>query len=234
MNQSPSVIISKLALMQLADSFFPSGSYTLSHGLESLVQTQRLRSPQDLVVFLRLLLRQKVGTSDVVALIHAYRGSAKDDLDKVRQVDARLFAQTVIAKIRETQRKSGQALLMVANSTWQDEQLQTIAQDAARGKIHCLHPVIFAVVARAAKLEEEDTAIAFLHSFVTSLLGAAIRLSILGHRQAQQLLLELAPEIEKTYQTAKSMSLEEMYSCTPSIDIAQMQHQNLSRRLFAS
>ncbi|MDJ0687011.1 MAG: urease accessory UreF family protein [Xenococcaceae cyanobacterium MO_188.B32] len=234
MNQSSSIISRKLALMQLADSFFPSGSFTLSHGLESLVQTQQLRSPQDLVIFLQLLLRHKVGTSDVVALIHAYRRSAKNDLEAVRQVDNILFAQTVIAKIRETQRKSGRALLMVANSTWQDEQLQILARDAATGKIHCLHPVIFAVVARAADLAEEDTAIAFLHNFVTSLLGAAIRLSILGHRQAQQLLLKLAPEIAKTYHTAKSMSLEEMYSCTPSIDIAQMQHRKLSSRLFAS
>ena len=234
MNQSSSTITRKLALMQLADSFFPSGSFTLSHGLEYLVQTQQLKSPQDLVIFLKLLLRHKVGTSDVVALIHAYRGSAKDDLEAVRQVDNYLFAQTVIAKIRETQRNSGRALLMVANSTWGDEQLQILARDAAKGKIHCLHPVIFAVVARAADLEEEDTAIAFLHNFVTSLLGAAIRLSILGHKQSQQLLLELASEIETTYHTAKSMSLEEMYSCTPSIDIAQMQHQKLSWRLFAS
>ena len=233
MNESSS-IVRKLALMQLADSFFPSGSFTLSHGLESLVQTQQLRSPQALVIFLQLLLRHKVGTSDVVALIHAYRGSVQNDLEAVRQVDSILFAQTVIAKIRETQRKSGRALLMVANSTWDDEQLQVLDRDAARGKIHCLHPVIFGVVARAADLAEEDSAIAFLHNFVTSLLGAAIRLSILGHREAQQLLLKLAPEIERTYHTAKSMSLEEMYSCTPSIDIAQMQHQKLSSRLFAN
>ena len=231
---SLSFITRKLALMQLSDSFFPSGSFTLSHGLESLVQTKQLQSPQDLVTFLQLLLRHKVGTTDLVALIHAHRSSARNDLEKVKQIDNYLFAQTVIAKIRETQRKSGRALLMVANSTWQDEQLQILNSEATEGKIRCLHPVIFAVVARAADLEEEDTAIAFLHSFVTSVLGAAIRLSIVGHRQTQKLLLELAPEIAQTYSQAKTISLEAMYSCTPSIDIAQMQHQKLSRRLFAS
>lgn len=220
--------------MQLADSFFPSGSFTLSHGLESLVQKQQLQSAQDLAIFLRILLRHKIGTSDVVALIHAYQASARNNLEAVREIDAQLFAQIVIANIRETQRKSGRALLMVANSTWQDEQLPILDRDAATGKIHCLHPVIFGVVARAADLEEEDTVLAFLHNFVTSLLGASIRLSVLGHRQAQQLLLDLAPEIETTYQTAKSLKLDEMYSCTPSIDLAQMQHQRLSRRLFAS
>lgn len=229
-----STIAQQLALMQLSDSFFPSGSFTLSHGLESLVQEGQLRSAEDLQIFLRLLLRNKVGTTDVVALIHAYRGSTINDLEAVRTAGAQLFAQTLIEKTRSTQRKSGRALLMVASSTWHDSQLETLNQDAAKGEIYCLHPVVFAVVGRAAGLNEQDTVLAFLHSFVTGLLGAAIRLSVVGHVQAQQVLLQLAPDIEAVYQTAASMSLEQMWSCTPAIDLAQMRHQKLSRRLFAS
>jgi urease accessory protein len=229
-----STIAQQLALMQLSDSFFPSGSFTLSHGLESLVQEGQLRSTEDLQIFLRLLLRNKVGTTDVVALIHAYRGSAIGDLEAVRYADARLFAQTLVEKTRSTQRKSGRALLMVASSTWHDSQLETLNQDAAKGEIYCLHPVVFAVVGRTAGLNEQDTVLAFLHSFVTGLLGAAIRLSIVGHIQAQQVLLQLAPDIEAVYQTAASMSLDQIWSCTPAIDLAQMRHQKLSRRLFAS
>ncbi|MBR8840081.1 MAG: urease accessory protein UreF [Stigonema ocellatum SAG 48.90 = DSM 106950] len=230
----PSAIAQQLALMQLSDSFFPSGSFTLSHGLESLVQESQLRSKEDLQTFLRLLLHNKVGVTDTVALIHAYRGSAMDDLEAVRAADAILFAQTLVEKTRETQRKSGRALLMVASSTWQDSQLNSLNEDAATGKIHCLHPVVFAVVGRVALLSEQDTVLAFLHSFVTGLLGAAIRLSVVGHIQAQRILLQLAPEIETVYQTAASMSLDEMWSCTPAIDIAQMRHQKLAHRLFAS
>ena len=54
MNELESTIKQKLTLMQLSDSFFPSGSYTLSHGLESLVQNYRLKHPEDLKTFLRL------------------------------------------------------------------------------------------------------------------------------------------------------------------------------------
>lgn len=231
---APAVFAQQLALMQLSDSFFPSGSFTLSHGLECLVQEGKLRGSEDLQTFLRLLLRNKVAPTDVVALIHAYQGSANDDLEAVRQADARLFAQTLVEKTRETQRKSGRALLMVASSTWQDSQLNSLNEDAATGKIHCLHPVIFAVVGRAAGLSKWDTVLAFLHSFVTGLLGAAIRLGVVGHLQAQQVLRQLAPDIEAACQTAASMSLDEMWSCTPFIDIAQMRHQKLALRLFAS
>lgn len=227
-------VIQQLTLMQLSDSFFPSGSFTLSHGLEALVQEGQLHLSQDLQIFLRLLLLNKIGPTDVVALIHAYRGSTQGNLEAVREADAQLFAQTLIEKTREMGRKSGRALLMVASQTWPNSQLETLEKDAANGKIYGLHPVIFAVVGQVAGLSEENTVLAFLQSFVTGLLGAAIRLNVVGHLQAQKILLQLAPDIESTYSIAAQLKLEQMWSCTPAIDLAQMRHQKLAYRSFAN
>ena len=227
-------IAEKLTFIQLSDSFFPAGSFTLSHGLETLVQTKQIQTLLELKTFLQLLLRNKIGTCDLVALIHSYQATREDNLQLVRLIDQQLFAQTLIEKTRQAQRKTGRALLMVASETWQDNKLEILKQDVAQHRIHCLHPIIFAVVSQVAGIREEDAVLAFLHSFITGLLGAAIRLGILGHIQAQQLLLHLAPNIEEAYQIASKLKLEDMSSCTPTIDIAQMQHQNLQRRLFAS
>ncbi len=229
-----SQISQQLALMQLSDSFFPTGSFTLSHGLETLVQTGKIQSVQELQIFLQLLLRNKVGMTDIVALIYGHRGSKDGNMEAVRQADRQLFVQTAIAKNRETQRQSGRALLMVASSTWQDKRLEILNREAATGKIHCLHPVVFGAIAAIASLSERDAVLAFLHGFVTSILSAAIRLSLVGHIQTQQVLLQLAPDIEAVWSTAASMKLEQMWSCTPSIDIAQMQHSKLAQRLFAN
>ena len=229
-----SSIAQQLNLMQLADSFFPTGSFTLSHGLETLVQTGQIQSMPELQIFLQLLLGNKVGVTDTVALIHGHRGIRNGNMEAVRQADRQLFVQTAIAKNRETQRQSGRALLMVASSTWQDERLEILNREAARGKIHCLHPVIFGAVAAIAGLSERDAVLAFLHGLVTSILGAAIRLSVLGHIQAQQVLLQLASDIEAVWLKAASMELEQMWSGTPLIDIAQMQHPKLPQRLFAN
>lgn len=231
-NHSP--VRKKLALIQLADSFFPTGSFTLSHGLETLVQTKQIQTLSQLKTFLQLLLKNKIATCDLVALVHAYQASQAHNLNLVKFVEQQLFAQTLIAKNRETQRKTGRALLMVASETWQDHQLETLKQDAAQNQIHCLHPIIFAVVSQVTGITEEDAVLAYLHSLVTGLLGAAIRLGILGHIQAQQLLWQLASDIEEAEQIAHNIKLEDMSSCTPTIDIAQMQHQKLQRRLFAS
>jgi urease accessory protein len=222
----------RLALMQLSDSFFPSGSFTLSHGLEALHQLGQIQSVENFEDFLRLLLRYKVAPSDLVALIHAYRASDANDIAAIRQADLQLFAQTPIQEAREAQRKNGRALLMVARSIWQDAQLETLHQDALHHQIQCLHPVVFAVVGRTAALGESDTIFAFLHSFLTSLVSAAIRLGILGHVRAQVVLKTIAPEIEQVIQSASTMTLDEMWSCTPAIDIAQMRHTQFSHKQF--
>ena len=231
MNQQPTTVKQKLALMQLSDSFFPSGSYTLSHGLESLVHSGTIQQSEDLISFLQLLLGNKIAPGDLVALIYAHTGSAENDIEAIRQADAQLFAQTAIAITRKTQRQSGRALLMVAQSTWQHEQLEVLASDR---QFNCLHPVVFGVVGNITGLTVTDTVLAFLHGLVTGILGAAIRLGILGHLQAQQILQQLAPDLEAAFNYSFTLKLNQMWSCTPMIDLAQMCHSKLSTRLFAS
>jgi urease accessory protein len=230
-----SSIAQQLTLMQLADSFFPTGSFTLSHGLESLVQMGKVKSMSELQIFLQLLLLNKIGTTDVVALIHSHRNiDHQENIAALREIERQLFAQTAIAKYRETQRQSGRALLMVASVTWQDERLEMLNQEVSQGTMHCLHPVIFGAVSAIAGLQAQNSVLAFLHGLVTSILSAAIRLSVLGHLQAQQVLLQLAPVMEQVWGTASGMDLSQMWSGTPSIDIAQMQHTDLEQRLFSN
>lgn len=224
----------QVVLLQLADSFFPSGSYTLSHGLESLVQSGAITAAAELETFIRILLCNKVGSTDVVALSHTYRASIQNDITQIEHIDARLFAQTATEKTRVAQRQSGRALLMVAEKTWAHPLLTTLSQKTAEGSLNCLHPVVFAVVAQVAGLEEESAIAAFVHSFVTGLLGAGIRLGVVGHLQAQQIRLSLTPDMTSICRTASELSLDEMWSCTPLIDLAQMRQAKLSRRLFAS
>ncbi|MEO1389348.1 MAG: urease accessory UreF family protein [Cyanobacteria bacterium J06634_6] len=224
----------QLALLQLADSFFPSGSYTLSHGLESLVQSGDISSATELEAFVRILLCNKIGSTDLVALCHAHRASRKGDLAEIERIDALLYAQTPVEKTRVAQRQSGRALLMVAAKTWEDSLLDRLSDRTSSQQLNCLHPIIFAAVAQVAGLNEQFACLAFVHGFVTGLLGAGIRLGAVGHLQAQQIRLGLAEDMAVVCREAIATPLDDMWSCTPAIDIAQMRQAKLSRRLFAS
>ena len=229
-----STLDQQFVLMQLADSFFPSGAYTLSHGLESLVQSGRVTSAAEVETFIRLLLCNKVGGTDLVAIAHGHTASKHNNITELANIDAQLFAQTPIEKTRIAQRQSGRAMLMVASKTWPHQQLENLSLETAKGNFHCLHPVVFSAVAQVAGLEQQATLVAFVHGLVTGLLGAAIRLGSLGHLQAQQVRKAVAADMADVCEEAIALPLQEMWSCTPLIDLAQMQQAKLSRRLFAS
>ena len=65
---------SLVAALQLADSFFPSGMVTFSHGLETFLSV----SPSSSVDIARLLddyLSGKIASCDLVAYAYAYRAA---------------------------------------------------------------------------------------------------------------------------------------------------------------
>ncbi|QDZ39610.1 urease accessory protein UreF [Euhalothece natronophila Z-M001] len=222
----------QLALLQLADSFFPSGTYTLSHGLETFVQTGEITSSQELRDMIELALWQKVGASELVALIHTHRASQQGNISAIAQIEQHLWSQTLVTTTRDSLLRSGRALLSVATPVWLDSQLEALS--SRESPCYGLHPIIFAVVSRAARLEENDAALAYLHGFVTGIMGAAIRLGILGHIQAQQLRLELASTMEQVWEEAAQKELTEMGSFAPTLDIAQIKQANLTQRSFAN
>jgi urease accessory protein len=152
----------------------------------------------------------------------------------IRDIDHQLFAQTLLQPTRESQCKSGRALLMVASSTWEHSLLNLLRSYIENGDMHGLHPVIFAAVGKVAGLDEENTVFAFLHSFLTSLCGASIRLGKVGHINAQIILKEMGPALNKVAKIATLSRMDDIWSCTPFIDIAQLAHPSLPQKLFSN
>ncbi|HEY6950015.1 MAG TPA: urease accessory protein, partial [Nitrososphaeraceae archaeon] len=65
------IIDGDISLLQMSDSFFPTGLYATSNGLEALSQVKRLKS-KDISQFITIYLRQVVGPTDCTALGNAY------------------------------------------------------------------------------------------------------------------------------------------------------------------
>jgi urease accessory protein len=58
--------IEDLSFLQLSDSFFPTGLYTMSNGLEFIFHEKKLK-PKDILNLIKIYLKQQVGPGDCVA-----------------------------------------------------------------------------------------------------------------------------------------------------------------------
>jgi len=57
---------SDLSLMQISDSFFPTGLYTMSNGLETLFSEKRITGMDELYELVQTNIVQQIGPCDVL------------------------------------------------------------------------------------------------------------------------------------------------------------------------
>jgi urease accessory protein len=73
-----------------------------------------------------------------------------------------------------------------------------------------------------------------LFAFASSFVGAALRLRLTDHREAQVVLHRVAPTIEAVASAAVARSLDDLGGWAPMADIASAWHERADGRLFTT
>jgi len=220
-----------LAALQLGDSLFPSGGFTLSHGLETLAERSLVRDDTQLLEWIGTCLRWQVGPSDGVAAAAAWE--AATDLDLVGRIDARLLATRLAREPREAAlRTGGQLLSVLANIV--GEPFTAYRQLVTAGDASGSQPVVLGMAGRALGLNRRETVLLLLHLFVAGCLGAGLRLVDVDDVEAQRIRLNLAPRMLEVAEAALVLPWEEMYACAVQTELMSMMHERSTVRLFAT
>lgn len=204
-----------LALLQLGDSAYPAGGFAFSWGLEGLVADGMLANRNELDRIIADQLVRRWATMDRILLRKAFRATG---CDAIAAVDRLAEAGTPSAEMREGSRRAGRALLGVwvkLDGPLSVDYRNLVSSDARLGHL----PVAQAVVSRDANFNLDAAELVSGWTLVTGLVGAAVRLGIIGHVEAQRsqsvargLLAELLAETPRLDALPASF--------TPFIDIA--------------
>ncbi|MDH3689643.1 MAG: urease accessory protein UreF [Gammaproteobacteria bacterium] len=223
-------ILARLKLLQHGDSFFPSGAIAFSFGLESLCADQRVRNADDVRVFLFTQLSLRWATCDRTVIAHVWNVST--NIDEVLQTDKLVEASTLPRELREGSRRAGTALLSVhvklgTKAAAEYSNLQK--SGTANGHLATIQGLLWKNIG----LSLQDTLAVSAHAMCAGILGAAIRLGVIGHLSAQEILGSVHHALAEILATPPP-SLEMICSYTPMADIAVMRHETQSSRLFSN
>jgi urease accessory protein len=224
---------SLLATLQLADSFFPSGMYTQSHGLETLV-ADGYEGASAIGALLESYLLDVIGPCEAVATRYAARAATQGDLALVAAIDARLEASRASTEGRVASRRCGIRLLTLGNDLYSDERISRYAAHVAGGGAPGHQTIALALLAVAAGLDEHTAVIIELHTFAVSLLSAAVRLGALDHIAAQHLLAGGRATLSAAAAIGCTTDWRDMASFAPQIEIAQLRHAYGATHMFVS
>ena len=98
----------RFLLLQINDSLFPIGGYSHSYGLETYIQKGLVNDGSTARLYIENRLRYSLLYTDLLAVRLAYEAAAKDDLEKLEELEDVLDASKIPMELREASRKLGQ------------------------------------------------------------------------------------------------------------------------------
>lgn len=223
----------ELGVMQLSDSFFPSGIFATSNGIEYLFAEKKIRVMDDLIKVITININRQLGPSDCVALSNVFEGAKNHDYYKVIEADNMIFATKSIKETRDASIRSGiQLVKCVAEFVKDDEILNHYSSNILENKVHGAFPVAFAVCCNALKIKKEKSMMMMLYGFTVSIVGAALRLGIIQHFEGQKIIHNIKPIISQTIKEYSDKSLSDIWQFAPQVDITQMSHEKMDSKMF--
>ncbi|MGZ5486630.1 MAG: urease accessory protein UreF [Nitrososphaeraceae archaeon] len=226
-------LVDELSMLQLGDSFFPTGMYTTSSGLETLFYDGRIKTKQEIIEFITVCLQYQIGPADCAALSNAYDFAKKENITKIIEIDHILFSMKLIKEIREASTRSGRQLLNCLLSFVPDNNLISSYYNSIKNKTaNGIYPVALALASNSLNIKKERACLILLYGFTVSITGAALRLGMLQHIEGQQVIHELKPIITNVINNNIQRHFSHLWQFSPGIDLVQMKHERMDSKMF--
>ncbi|MGC7870190.1 urease accessory protein UreF [Desulfosporosinus sp. SYSU MS00001] len=216
-----------LRLMQLADSSFPSGGFTQSFGLETMIQRGDINSKEELNRFMQTFLYYTWRPTDLLAVKLAWDAARQSDGQRLALLDRRLNALKLPSESRAGSHKMGKRLRQLLMEIDAD---YTIDVSFPFGH----HAIILGHYGASAKIELPLLLAAFAHMSTASLIANGVRAIPLGQTSGQQVLAQLQPLLNTCIQWAVAATEKDWGGSAPALDWAAMAHEQLYSRIFMS
>jgi urease accessory protein len=225
--------LSFLTGLRFVDTFFPSGGYAFSSGLEAAVQGGAVRTAEELSRYVVDLLTTGIGEREAVAVGLAYDACVSGTLEIVFKADRELDAMKLDRESRAAGRQMGrQVIRLAANQQVKhpliEDYLAAVEAEHTPGHMAVSMGLTLAV----AGWSKQDAIAAFLYQTATGFVAAAMKLMPIGQREGQRLLESWLEVIERV--SHKAAHQQVLQSWSPVQDIYAMRHNRLDSRLFRS
>jgi len=226
------IIDKDVSILQMSDSFFPTGLYATSNGLEALSQVKKLKS-NDISQFITIYLQQVVGPCDCTALGNAYESCKKRDLASLIKTDESAYYIRLIEEPRSASVRSGNQLLKCVSTFSRHKKMLKDYQNAIlTRKATGIYAVSFGVDSWSLGIPRNKAGLMLIYGFTVSIIGAALRLGIIQHFDGQKIIHELRPVILKSLRENISNPVSSIWQFAPGLDILQMKHEAMNSKMF--
>ena len=223
-----------LGLLQAGDSFYPTGSYAHSFGLEGLVQQGVVRDRATLRDFIVLSALPALRHTDLPLAAHAWRAFGEANWPRIGELCVLSSALKTAREARAASENIGRQRAELMASPRAHPLAQEFLQRASAE--HWPHASAVSAALEGRVLGAPLTAVlaGMAYATLASLLSAAMKMLRLGQNAAQSLLTEALAATPAIITAAELTACEDIGWFNPWLDIAAARHETANSRMFIS
>jgi urease accessory protein len=222
-------------IMQLSDSSFPSGMFSMSGGLESLFHHNIITNWKQVHEFILEQIQFQLIPCDCSILSITMDAVKKNDLLEILNIDKRFYSMKLTKDIRNSLVRSGKQIFNCLMHTVNNENhfLNQFKFKIETNATPCTYPVALGIYAQCLDISIASAMKILLYSFSSSVVSAAIRLGIIQHLDAQKILGLLAEPVNNFVSNKiNKKNTTDIWQLTPFTEIHQMYHEHNESRMF--
>ncbi len=226
--------LSLISLFQITDSFFPSGAFAYSWGLETYVTEGVVRDIDGFYKFLTAYITGMIGRCDALFVKLAFDKADRGDLSSLFRLDRLIHSMKLTKELRQGSIQTGRQLLKVMGQLHKSVLLERFEAGIKAGELQGHHPVMFALVCNCLGVGRDDAVLAYLYSAVSGIVSAGVRLIPLGHTDGQRVIEKIKPLLVEVTKEVSQLDEDGIAAFAPGVEIRTMRHEQLYTRLFKS
>lgn len=223
-----------VGLLQAGDSFYPTGSYAHSFGLEGLVQLDVVRDRATLREFLLRSVLPSLRQAELPLAAQAWQAFGAGDWQRVGELSQLSAALKTPREIRAASENIGRQRTELVALLRPHPLAAEYLRRAAAGNWPFAAAVASALEGRVHGAPQVAVLAGVYYAAVAALLSAAMKMLRLGQNAAQSLLTEALAAAPAIIAAAEQVPFEEIGWFNPWLDIAAARHEAADSRMFIS
>ncbi len=222
------------SLLQIGDTFYPTGAYAHSFGLEGLVGEGLVRDRESLREFLLISVLPCLRQSELPLVVHAWRAFAEGDWERVAKLSILSSALKSSREARLASENIGRQRAELVAGLRKNALALEYLERAKAGCWPFSTAIATALEARVIHAPMEAAMASVYYATIAGLLAAAMKLLRIGQNGSQSLLTEMMGLSAENFAHALEVPYEEIGWFNPWLDIAAARHETAEARLFIS
>ncbi|MEO6568153.1 MAG: urease accessory UreF family protein [Opitutaceae bacterium] len=221
-------------LLQAGDSFYPTGSYAHSFGLEGLVQAGVVRDRATLREFIFRSVLPALRHSELPLAAHAWRAFEAVDWSKIGELCVLSAALKTAREARMASENIGRQRAELTATLRENSLSREYLRRAAAEAWPFSAAISAALEGRVLGAPLTAVLAGVCYATIASILSAAMKLLRFGQNASQSLLTEALNASPAIIAAAEAVPFEEIGWFNPWLDIAAARHETADARMFIS